>query len=396
MKKLKILLVDDSRFVLKLTTRILESIGITHIDTAASGVEGLKKLTKKKFDIVLMDLNMPEMDGVELIERLGEEKIDVALIIMSGESQKVLHICKQVAGAYGLDIIAALHKPFNTNDLTEVVQGFVDRIEKQKTSKIKFLPLKKIEAELQGKTNNLRLFYQPKVCAETQKMVGVEALVRWIDSKGNIYSPAAFVPTINEHGLDRELTRRVLNIGIEELGRWTRDGIKLKTSFNISTDDLQGNGFIAELVSLCAQHGVSSQSVVLEVLEDRIMGDIKKPLAALARLRMRGFDIALDDFGVGASNLEQLRLIPCTEIKIDRMFISNADTNYETRQILSSMVHLGKALDLKVIAEGVETQEQWDMVIKMGVDQVQGYYTGKPMSSADIIDYYAEMAEWTS
>jgi EAL domain-containing protein (putative c-di-GMP-specific phosphodiesterase class I) len=130
--------------------------------------------------------------------------------------------------------------------------------------------------------------------------------------------------------------------------------------------------------------------VVLEVTESRLMADIVKPLEVLTRLRLKGLELSIDDFGTGASSLEQLKRIPFNELKIDRAFVNGASRDDTARSILESSVALAKKLDLSTVAEGVEDQADWDLVASLGVDLVQGYFVCRPLPGPDLMDWLSE------
>jgi len=215
-------------------------------------------------------------------------------------------------------------------------------------------------------------------------MVGVESLVRWQDPERGLMGPGALIPVAEESGLINDLTNAIFKAAMAQSGAWLAEGLDFKVSVNVSVENLDQFDFPDFVVDTAAREGVSPSSVILEVTESRIMADVLKPLEILTRLRMKGFGLSIDDYGTGASSMQQLRRIPFTELKIDREFVAGAPVDDEARAMLVSSVGLGKDLGLTTVAEGVETQEEWDLVAALGDDVVQGYFVAKPMSGEAI------------
>ena len=166
-----------------------------------------------------------------------------------------------------------------------------------------------------------------------------------------------------------------------------------KISVNVSVKDLNRFDFPDFVVDSAAAQGVDSSAVMLEVTESRLMADIVGPLEILTRLRMKGVGLSIDDYGTGASTMQQLKRIPFTELKIDREFVFGAVEDAELRAFLASSITLGKDLGLSVVAEGVETEGEWDLMAEHGVDIVQGYFVAKPMPADELGDW---LAEWSA
>ena len=210
-------------------------------------------------------------------------------------------------------------------------------------------------------------------------MVGVESLVRWHDPERGLMGPGSLIPVAEESGMINDLTEAIFKAAMAQTGAWLVEGLDFKVSVNVSVENLDQFDFPDFVVDTAAREGVSPSSVVIEVTESRIMADVLKPLEILTRLRMKGFGLSIDDYGTGASSMQQLKRIPFTELKIDREFVAGAHVDDESRAMLVSSVGLGKELGLTVVAEGVETQEEWDLVASLDVDVVQGYFVAKPM-----------------
>ena len=379
---LEVLIVDDDAFLIKLTRRILKRLGIDETREANDGAAALESLDVSTVDVVICDLNMPGMDGLEFLRHLADHEAQPAVILLSGEDKAVLKTAEQLGRAHKLRILGALAKPIKQEPLEELL-GKVESSESRRAAPA-FERLTPDEIRQGLEDGAVRLVYQPKVAVAERVMVGVEALVRWQDPERGLMGPGALIPVAEESGLINDLTETIFKAAMAQCGAWRAEGHDFKVSVNVSVENLDQLDFPDFVVDTAAAEGVSPSSVILEVTESRIMADILKPLEILTRLRMKGVGLSIDDYGTGASSMQQLRRIPFTELKIDREFVAGAPVDDEARAMLVSSVGLGKDLGLTTVAEGVETQEEWDLVAALGVDVVQGYFVAKPMSGEAI------------
>jgi len=201
------------------------------------------------------------------------------------------------------------------------------------------------------------------------------------------------VPVAEECGLINEITEAVIHKALAQCGIWRAEGYDFKVAINVSMQDLNRYEFPEFVIGTAEAEGVDPSSIMLEVTESRLMEDIVKPLEILTRLRMKGVGLSIDDYGTGASSMQQLRRIPFTELKIDREFVAGAPQDAAARAMLVSSVSLGKDLQLPVVAEGVEDEDEWALVASLGVDIVQGYYIAKPMDAQGIENW---VANWSA
>jgi EAL domain-containing protein (putative c-di-GMP-specific phosphodiesterase class I) len=225
---------------------------------------------------------------------------------------------------------------------------------------------------------------QPKVTVSTRQVVGAEALLRWLDPVRGMLSPLAIVPIAESHGLIEDLTLAVYRRVIDVLVDWQAQGLDLKVAVNLSADNLASLDLPDTLTAIAQEAGVSPRSIVLEITEHRLMDRLAVSLEVIGRLRLKGFGISIDDYGMGYSNLRKLKQLPITELKVDRSFVDGADRDSVLRVILGSSVALGHSLDLTVVGEGVETKEVWELLQTLGCDEAQGYYVARPMPAADL------------
>jgi len=228
-------------------------------------------------------------------------------------------------------------------------------------------------------SDELQLHYQPKVDASTGRLVGCEALVRWLHPQKGFIPPGDFVPHAERTGAIRSLTAWVVATALRDLRCWQDAGFGIDVSINVSPADLADPGFADSVAGLIAQTGADATHVVLEVTESGAMKDLVATLRMMEQLRVLGIRFSIDDFGTGYSSLAHLKRLPVDEVKIDRSFIQELEAQGDDDVIVRSTVNLGHALNLKVVAEGVEAQSSWETLARLGCDLIQGYFVSKAL-----------------
>jgi diguanylate cyclase (GGDEF)-like protein len=225
----------------------------------------------------------------------------------------------------------------------------------------------------------LEVFYQPIVdVGGSGEMTRVEALVRWRHPEQGLIQPNDFVGLAERIGMTPALTRRVLSLALDQADRWRRLGYPTMVSVNLSASDLGDSTLVEEILSGLARRGLSAASLTVEITEAVAMGDLESGHAVLAVLRRAGVGVAIDDFGTGYSALSYLQRLPATELKLDLSLTAKIVEEPASAAIASACINLAHTLGLVVVAEGVETQEQVDVLVRMGCDHLQGYLFGRP------------------
>jgi diguanylate cyclase (GGDEF)-like protein len=231
---------------------------------------------------------------------------------------------------------------------------------------------------------SLMLHYQPKADMRTGGVRGVEALLRWTHVEHGPIPPDEFIPLAEHTGLIRPLTLYVLDQALAQCRAWNDDGVNVGVAVNLSVRNLYDPSFADEVAALMAKWGVPASLLELEITESVIMADPMRAMAVLARLSDLGVGLSLDDFGVGYSSLAYLKRLPVTEIKIDKSFVMNISTDESDAMIVRSTIGLARSLGMRVVAEGVETEETWARLVALGCDIAQGYYLCRPKSAEDV------------
>jgi diguanylate cyclase (GGDEF)-like protein len=243
-----------------------------------------------------------------------------------------------------------------------------------------------LESQLRSALENDQfvLHYQPKVGVASGRLVGAEALLRWNHPEKGLVAPGLFVPILEETGLISEVGRWALQQAVADWLRWLRTGLPaVRIAVNVSALQLRDPGFLTELAKVTAVSEHATDGLELEITESMVMADVRQCITTLQAIRAMGIRVAIDDFGTGFSSLGYLAKLPIDSLKVDRMFIGDMSATAEGLTLVSTMLTLAHALDLKVVAEGVETEEQARLLRLLKCDEIQGYLVSKPLPCAE-------------
>lgn len=381
---IKILALDDEPFMLKLLSHMLSKLGFPEVTTCGSGHAALAWVDSPGCtpNLILCDLNMPEMDGIEFIRKLVERRYTGSLILVSSEDERVLQSTEKLLQAHQITVLGYLHKPVSPVRLAALLEQYTHPPAQNSKAKKVVYSAEEVRAAIAN--GELVNYYQPKVVAASGEVVGVETLVRWRHPVDGIVFPDQFIGIAEEYGLIDALTRVVLSAALVQSHAWRRAGLVLQVAVNVSMDNLKSLDFPDVVAGLAAEAGVPPQHVVLEVTESRLMGDLRVPLEVLTRLRLKRFHLSIDDFGTEHSSLTRLRDFPFDELKVDRSFVHRAWTDDTLRAIYDASLGLAKQLGMQSVAEGVEDMDDWAFLRRTGCDLAQGYFIAKPMPAADL------------
>jgi EAL domain-containing protein (putative c-di-GMP-specific phosphodiesterase class I) len=227
--------------------------------------------------------------------------------------------------------------------------------------------------------------FQPKVALRGMELIGVEALIRWQHTEHGLLSAGSFLPLIGDNYLFDDLTTIMLEKSVGQCRKWRRHGLDLQVSVNLSPVLLLSPGLADRIEAKIIEHGIEHEKLIIEVPEAALAHDIRVALDSLLQLRIRGFGLAIDDFGTGQCTREQLERIPATELKIDHKMLVGATRQAQVRASLKKGLDMARELNLKAVAEGVESREEWDLVNELGCDMAQGYFIARPMPAEDLL-----------
>ena len=229
-------------------------------------------------------------------------------------------------------------------------------------------------------------YFQPKYDTKTRKIVSSEALIRWIKPNGEMIPPGKFIPVAEEMGIIARIDDYMFEAICKQQSLWREKGLNVRPiSVNISRNKLYEKGFINNYLSIMKQYGVTTEDIQIEITEGSLVKESKVGGNIVNKLRKYGFEVLIDDFGTGYSSISMIKNINATKLKIDKSFVD--DTTERGKQMLCYIIGMGKTMNMRTIAEGVETTEQYEFLLKHGCDAIQGYYFAKPMS-ADMYEEY--------
>lgn len=227
----------------------------------------------------------------------------------------------------------------------------------------------------------LELYYQPKVDARSMQFTAAEALLRWHHPTRGMISPALFIPMAERHGLIGTIGNWVIEDATRQAAAWRAVGLRMRVAINISAYQMRQDDLVDRIQQALARHNLQPSRFTCEITESVAMEDTRVTQRSFERMRKAGLHVSIDDFGVGQASLSYLRRLPAAELKIDASFVQDLESNADARSIIDAVVRLAHALNLRVVAEGVETERQRDLLVKMDCDELQGFLFAKPMSA---------------
>ena len=233
--------------------------------------------------------------------------------------------------------------------------------------------------------NELELYYQPKVDAHSGKVTAAEALLRWKHPTKGMIGPSTFIPVAERFGLIGTLGNWVIEDACRQSRAWRDKGLRMRVAINLSAFQMRQDDLVERITTALARHRIDPSLLTCEITESVAMEDTRATQTTFKRLGEAGVHLSIDDFGTGYSSLAYLRKLPAEELKIDRSFVMDIETSADARAVVDAVIHLAHALGLKVVAEGVETERQRDVLIQMGCDELQGFLFAKPMSARALL-----------
>ena len=382
----KVLVIDDEEAICELIVAVAESAGFEA--TSASLPRDIEDAIGGRFDLVVLDLSLGEIDGIEIMSKLGATHRGMPVILVSGADQTLLDTAGRIAEMHKLRVIGTFAKPFSLDVLKTAMMEWSQVIDQGMDPTG---PKVIINADLLLDPDLLHLAYQPKVSTQTGEALGVEALVRWRHKDHGDVSPAILVALVEQEARTSELLDLVMMMAARDRKRYRALASLADISINISVLDLNDEELPRRAQRVLLE-AAPSERWTFEVTETAPITDVAPALAILTRLRIAGFRLSVDDFGTGTSNYERLLVAPFTELKIDRAMVSRLDiAAVEPDPMVRSGIDVGHSLNMQVVAEGVETADQFRMVRDLGCDAAQGYLISPPVVPVQID---AALDEW--
>jgi EAL domain-containing protein (putative c-di-GMP-specific phosphodiesterase class I) len=372
------LAVDDEVDFLELIQQIGEGVGCDVI-TAETAAAFRDQLAKRQPTLILLDLQMPGMDGIEALRYLARQNTTAGILLASGMDARVLSSARQLGESLGLKMLGTLQKPAMLEDIEALLARHISPGER--------LSVDELRTAIDE--HELVVHYQPKVVrmADDWQVRGAEALVRWRHPRLGLLFPAEFLPLAESSGLILGITDFVLTDAVRQIGHWRQRGLHLNAAVNLSPRLVQDLEFPDRLGRLLKEFDVTAEQLTLEVTEAASLHDPELVMDIFTRLRVKGVGLSLDDFGVGLSSLTQLYQMPFSEVKIDRLLVAEMATSKPATTVVRAIVDLAHALSLTVCAEGVETPLAYEFLERIGCDALQGDFIASAMPAGEIENF---------
>ncbi|KAA0258236.1 EAL domain-containing protein [Deferribacter autotrophicus] len=397
-KDIRVFILEDDTLQFDIIKQVVENAGVNFIDGAYNGNNAIKKLKEHKskgikYDIIITDLNMPGMDGIKFLEEVNKYELANNAVVVSGMDSSILESVENLVTHYKIPVLGIVSKPFSSSAWYDLMENFKNgSLKRQKSDSCLNGKVEKSyskeEILLGIKNKEFIPYFQPQINLLNERIDGFEALARWIHKEDGIVSPFKFIPIIeSDMEIQFSFTMLMFDKVIEFMKLCQKINPDIYVSMNIFVNLLEDERFYDELIERVNNSGISPSHFVLEITESGLATNMDKVLSSLARFRLKGFKLSIDDFGTGYSSLAQLRAIPFTELKIDRVFIRNIHKNNKNQSIVLSTKLLAEKLGLSIVVEGCEIKEEIDYLKVSGCDTAQGFYYSKPLTFEEAIEY---------
>ncbi len=365
----RVLVFDDDAAVGRLAVRVATMSGMDAM-AVTDATAFAQRLRTQPPQVVLLDLQLGETDGVEQLRLLAERQYGGVLVLMSGFDARVLATARALGQSLGLKVEAVLQKPLRVAELEAVLRRLQAAGQSPSAERL-------LEAIA---NDELVLDFQPVVSRHPNLLKKLEALVRWEHPTAGRVPPAEFLPMAERNtAIIDALTDWVVGAAVEAYQVLAELGISVPLAVNISTQNLHDLTMPDRLEQRLRAGGMPVRHLCLEITESAAFKDASLTMDILSRMRLKGMQLSIDDFGIGYSSLKMLRQMPFSEIKIDRSFVSDATTSRDSRAIVKSIMDLAANMEMGCVAEGVETEETAELLERLGSCDMQGFLIAHPM-----------------
>ncbi|PSW04777.1 hypothetical protein C9J01_27825 [Photobacterium rosenbergii] len=389
---MNILLVEDHPFQQQVLRNQLERAATDScVSVASTGKEALAQINITLPDVLVCDLNMPEMDGITFLSHLAKLSFNGAIIISSAASPDVIKSVSQMCKSYQLKVIGCLEKPARHEHIQSLLglakQYLSTPQPEQAPHSVHVLSEQVLNMAFEHQW--LVPYYQPIVDIRTGEWRGNEALIRLEHPDMGLLPPARFLSVIEEMGREHELAMMTIHHVVSNLPAFSGR----RVAVNITPRTLISEGFVDQVITLQQRFPTISQTLSFEITESDAIEHTGPSLEAASRLGMYGFKLSIDDFGTGYSSLKQLEQLPFESLKLDMSFIQALPKSKTAAAILEASLLLANRLSLSTIAEGIECTYQWQALRQMGCHFAQGYFIGRPMPVEQLKQWHHDWNE---
>lgn len=383
MANFEIFVLDDEPDLAELFAEFAESVGLT-ATSFSNPFDALQALERNQPRALVLDLIMPNMDGVEFIKQMDIAGYnDVQLILISGIGQDVLRVCKETAAERSISVIGILSKPVSR----QTVLDMFSKIQPLDIREDAFYHTDSSSVSIED--GKITTYYQPQVDLYSKEIIGFEALARLNHDWLGLVRPDTFIPKSEDSNEIQKITELVVQDIFDRLHLWGTSKA-YPVSINVSPTCAASDFLPKLLLDLSAQYGVSPKDITIELTETAAVTDMLDSIETLTSLRLKGFRLSIDDFGTGVASLEKLHKIPFNELKIDRTFVAKTLHDTQAAAIVETSILLAHRLGMTTVAEGIETEEEMDIMSRLGCNSGQGFYISHPMPLKNIADWERE------
>lgn len=374
----KVLVLDDHALQCLHLRDLLQEAGFGRVDAVESASAALERIGVEDYHLILLDLSMPGMDGVQFIQELARLNLRPILAVVTASSRRMANSVGLMAKERGFSMLGTFVKPVTG----EQIAGLADHLRRRSPHKAQALRadrddtgnlLDRTSVECALQDGSIQAWFQPKKSLSSGGIVGAEALMRWRHRGLGLMMPGSFLRTLREYGLEYELLTRMLRDSVAAYHIWRRRGFRVPVSIPLPVSLLDRAQLPDELHRLVADDGIPAEDVTFQLLDEDMTAVPGNYYLGASRLRLKGFGLSQDDFGRGHRSMNSLICMPLTELKIDRAFVHGAAKDEVRAAALESSVQLGRQLGLRVTAQGVETMEDLQFLRRIGCDCVQGF-----------------------
>ena len=388
-RKGSVLVIDDDKVVCEVVSAAAQAMGLDCVATKEAAT--YLSLIPSDTTLILLDLMMPDMDGIEVLRLLGERQCKAGIVLMSGMDKRVIETAAKLAQTLGLSVVGHLQKPFPLPELLACLGTHTAQDAPEDPKEGPAIPITDELLRHAFDRAEFVLYYQPQIKIATGEVTGVEALSRWRHPELGLILPDQFIARVEDLGLMDRLCWIAAETGLSELTKFpARGGGLLRLSLNATVQSLRDLRFPDLMTGLAAKFQVPPENIVVEITESGLIHELARTLDVLTRLRMKRIQLSIDDFGTGYAMMKQLQNVPATEIKIDKSLIDRMHSNDSDRVMVEKVVEMAHELGMEVIAEGVRTQEQLNLLRLMGCDGAQGFLFSPPLPATDLVRWLAD------
>jgi EAL domain-containing protein (putative c-di-GMP-specific phosphodiesterase class I) len=384
----KIYIIDDDPDITCLLVSYAEINNIA-TNSANSWAQVDMKILKQA-DLIILDLAMPDFDGLDILELLALEGVTVPISFCSGQDDNVIDTAADLLKSHGLLYAGKMLKPFSLQVFSKLI-GLVSIIRPENVPVAidnyppSLMAIDKTTFIRAINENWFTVLYQPQVLTQNNTLFGLECLARLNIPGEKTIMPDVFIPALSAYELMDDFTLKIFQLGLSTLENLSLPQ-DLKISFNLSTSSVS-ESFLAKLITCCKQYKFPAHNIVLEITETATLDISQQTKKLLTKLRLQGFGLSLDDFGTGYGTIQEIDSLPFNEIKIDKIFVQSMHDKKTSMAIVSSTIELADKLSFMVIAEGVETQQQAETLAALNCPVSQGYFYSKPLSKERLVNY---------